>query len=127
MNIVKKITLATVLLLSLQSFAEIRETRTMADVAKSITPGALVVFDLDNTVLEAAQTLGTDQFFSYLVTRGKDAGLNGQDAKELALELATPIQPVTSVRLVENLTRDLVQALQENKFTTVALTARPRA
>jgi phosphoserine phosphatase len=127
MKIVKRIALAAGLLLSLQSFAEIRETATMADVAKAITPGTLVVFDLDNTVLEASQTLGTDQFFSYLVARGKAAGLNAQDAKNLALELSTPIQPVTSVRLVENLTRDLVQALQENDYTTIALTARPGA
>ena len=107
--------------------AEIREVKAMSEVYSSITPGSVVVFDLDNTVLEARQTLGTDQFFSYLVKKAEEAGLRGQDAKDLALLQTTEIQPISPVRLVEESTLGFLRSLQERNVTVFALTARPFA
>lgn len=121
----KMLALLISILTSLQSFAEIKEARSMHEVAGYITPGALVIFDLDNTVLEAVQTLGTDQFFTFLVKKAEAQGLQGHFAKQKALELATPIQPVSRVRLVEGITKNFIRELQTRNYTVMALTARP--
>lgn len=112
-------------LISSQSIAKIQEALSMQEIAKHITPGTLVIFDLDNTVLEANQTLGTDQFFSFLVKKAEASGSQGQAAIDLALLQAGAIQPVTKVRLVEKMTRDFIQGLQAQSYTVFALTARP--
>ena len=109
------------------AFAEIREAKAMSEVFSSVTQGSIVVFDLDNTVLEAKQTLGTDQFFSYLVKKAEEAGLRGQEAKDLALLQAALIQPRSTVRLVEESTLGFLKSLHEKNVTVFALTARPFA
>ncbi|MEI8025959.1 MAG: DUF2608 domain-containing protein [Pseudomonadota bacterium] len=112
---------------SFVAFAEIREVKAMYEVSTSIPSGGVVVFDLDNTVLEAKQTLGTDQFFTYLVKKAEEAGLRGQEAKDLALIQSADIQPISPVRLVERSTLGFLRSLQERNVTVFALTARPFA
>jgi hypothetical protein len=112
---------------SLEASAEIRDVRSMAEVYSSIPQGAIVVFDLDNTILEAKQTLGTDQFFTFLVQKAEEAGLRGQEAKDLAVLQTTGIQPIAPVRLVEESTLAFVRALQEKNVIVFGLTARPAA
>ena len=125
MKLFKKLAVLTSLLISFQSFAVIREALSMQEVAKFITPGTLVIFDLDNTVLEATQTLGTDQFFGFLVKKAVASGMDEKAAKELALKQSRSIQPVTRVRLVEKETREFIQDLQAQNYPVMALTARP--
>ena len=84
-----------------------------------------MVFDLDNTVIEAKQTMGSDQFFGYLVTRAKSQGLEEREALLCALNNATLVQPVTHSQPVETYTPKLIRALQTKNIKTIALTARP--
>jgi hypothetical protein len=111
--------------LPLTSFAEIREAQSMIDALASVDSDTVVVFDLDNTVIEPVQTLGSDQFFGYLVEQGKQTGLTGSQAVAQALAEATPIQPKSKVRTVEALTPRLIRNLQRKGIPTLGLTARP--
>jgi hypothetical protein len=44
----------------------------MADAIKEFNSDTLVIFDLDNTVMMPAQTLGGEEWYDYLVTRYSD-------------------------------------------------------
>jgi FMN phosphatase YigB (HAD superfamily) len=112
---------------SFKAWAEIHEVKSMKEVQNHVTPDSVVVFDLDNTVLEAKQMLGSDQFFGFLVKRAEEAGLQGKDPKKLASLQATNIQPVSEVQFVEEMTLDWVKQLQRQKIKVIALTARPPA
>ncbi|MFL5811955.1 MAG: DUF2608 domain-containing protein [Bdellovibrionia bacterium] len=107
------------------SLAEVREVRSMRDILGFINPRGFVVFDIDNTITEPVQTIGSDQFFSYLVEKGKASGLAEKDAVEQALQQASWIQPITRVKAVESITPALIAHLQRNGVPVVALTARP--
>jgi hypothetical protein len=107
------------------STAEVREARSMRDILGSIRHRSLVVFDIDNTITEPLQTIGSDQFFGYLVEKGKARGLPEKDAVEQALQQASWIQPITRVKAVESTTPALIAHLQRNGVPVVALTARP--
>lgn len=125
MKFIQGFVLTLSLLTGLHSFAEIKEVRSMREVAENIKPGDVIVFDLDNTVFQATQTLGTDQFFSYLVEKAKAQGANEVQAKAWALQQSGIIQPVTEVTAVEVNTPYFINALQTKQFITFALTARP--
>lgn len=127
MNPFKKLISLIILLTSFSTFAEIRETSSMNDITSLLTPGTIIIFDLDNTVLEAQQTLGTDQFFSFLVKKAESNGLSNAAAKDWALEQSFSIQPLTEVRAVEKVTPHLIEQLQRENYTIFALTARPVA
>ena len=97
----------------------------MREVAPAISQNTLVVFDLDNTVIEAGQTLGSDQFFGYLVEKGKAQGLDDKAAVNCALFNASFIQPFTPSIPVEVDTPRFIRTLQANGISVIALTARP--
>lgn len=105
--------------------AETVDLNRMDKALRTVDADTVVAFDLDNTVLQAAQTLGTDQFFGFLVKKAAELGLEGDAAIEWALREATPIQPVTKVQAVEQRTPALIADLQERGITVFALTARP--
>ena len=62
--------------LAAQSVAEIRVTNDMAVIEQEIVPGTLLVFDLDNTVIEGIETVACDQWYDYypkgLVAQGME-------------------------------------------------------
>src|SRR5262249_21763684 len=87
--------------------------------------GDVVVFDIDNTILEPIQTLGSDQWVDHLIERNKEAGLSVEKAVEAALRDWEQVQRVTEVRLVETQTVKLIRKLQFQNVATLALTARP--
>lgn len=109
------------------AWAEIRETQSMQEIIPLIGKDTLVVFDIDNTVLESRQTLGSDQFFGFLVKKATEQGLAGADAIKCALKNASLVQPTSRVRPVEAPTPRLIAEIQKRKIPHFALTARPIA
>jgi hypothetical protein len=105
--------------------AEVRELSHMAEAVRFADPRTLVVFDLDNTVLEAKQMLGSDQFFGYLMDLAKAQGLDEARAKEWALGKASYVQPRTAVQAVEVQTPAFIHGLQRAGIAVMALTSRP--
>ncbi len=107
--------------------AEIRETTSMAEAVIDAQVGDVVVFDIDNTIAEPAQTLGTDQWYEYLVHKNKASGKTEDQAIDEALRDWVRVQKVTSLRPVEEITPTLIQDLLAKKITVLGLTARPTA
>lgn len=84
----------------------------------------LVVLDIDSTILETAQTLGSDAWF--YITRDKllADGMSKEEATKKVFQQWQKIQRVTSVKPVEASTPALIKKLQDGGIKVVALTAR---
>ncbi len=104
--------------------AEIIETNSICRIREYITPESLVIFDIDNTLMEPSQTLGNDQWFYHRLKQHKAAGMNAEDALEKSLAEWYAVQNVTKVRLVEPCAADLIQSLQKDNYTVMGLTTR---
>lgn len=101
--------------------AEVHQASRMQEVLSYLdqTPPerTWIVFDLDNTVIAPAQTLGSDQWFDYMVEK-----LGRVDA---AIDAWSQVQRKTRVKPVESYTPELIRSLQSSGFRVFALTARP--
>lgn len=76
--------------------AEIRESLTMAAVDSLATPGTLVVFDIDNTLIEPTVTLGSDQWFYWYVAELEAAGRTARRAVDEANDVWNRVQSAIS-------------------------------
>lgn len=108
-----------------RSHAEIRESTKMAEVLKEVDEGTLFITDLDNTVVETPQMLGSDQSYDYVVRDLQKKGDSREVAIDKALETWVSVQHVTRVQAVEADIPSLFKGLQERGVTVLALTARP--
>lgn len=125
-------TLTLGLALSLSSFADIKQVATMAEALAPVDADTLLIFDLDNTIIETTQTLGSDQWFEHYLhqqisKRLKDGLPEAKATSEGLLRALTDwksIQRVTSVQLVEQVTADLI-AKHQKTIKVMGLTARP--
>lgn len=84
----------------------------------------LVIFDLDNTLYSPAQTLGSEQWFDYLVKTRIEAGQSKGQAIDSALTDWVSVQRATEVVPTEERTPATLRMLAKRGFTTLALTAR---
>ncbi len=105
--------------------AEIRQIEKMKDALADVSVGDVVVFDIDNTILEPVQTLGSDQWFEYLVKKYEEQGQDHAQAIASSQKDWGLVQEKTEVRLVERDTARLIRRLQLRGITVIALTARP--
>lgn len=125
----KLLTLQSTLSLSLimassVAVASITEIHSMVEVPAHVTKDTLVVFDIDNTLLEASQTLGTDQWFSSVVEDKKAEGLDAKAAEKAAIAIAESVHDVIKARSVESVTAKMVYDLQARGVVVMGLTAR---
>ncbi|KKK63621.1 hypothetical protein LCGC14_2992420, partial [marine sediment metagenome] len=61
----------------------------------------LVIFDLDNTIMEPIQELGSDQWFFHQMKKHENSGLDKNVALDETLKDWYEIQAITKVKLVE--------------------------
>lgn len=100
----------------------------MRSIGRYLAPGrTLVVFDFDNTIIEAAQTLGSDQWFDKTIEGLVARGLDKDMATQRAIQLWTRVQLRTQVRPVERVTPAIIRALQLKGYAVLGLTARPES
>lgn len=111
---------------SLQANAEITELNSYSDLNRESLKGAVVVFDIDNTLLRQEQMIGTHQWGDDFRERAIERGVPEKEARELQLKTFAEVQPFVSVVPVEEKVRDLLAYLDSNKIPHFALTARPR-
>jgi hypothetical protein len=104
--------------------AIILEISTIQDVTQHVDDGALVVFDIDNTLVECSQTLGSDQWFCAQIKQLEERGWTHQQALAHVLEMWTKIQHHTTLRPVETHTAQIVRDLQQAGYPVIALTTR---
>jgi|HubBroStandDraft_4_1064222.scaffolds.fasta_scaffold298758_1 hypothetical protein len=82
-----------------------------------------VVFDLDNTLVESTQDLGSDQWFVKLMEETCRL-LPGKETVELVVAIYYAVQRQVSLKTVEHQTISLITLLQDLNIPIVVLTAR---
>jgi len=104
--------------------AEIVETMHFDTLKEYVDNETLIVLDIDNTLLETKQALGSDQWFYHHFKDYIAQGMSSEEALERALPEWEAIQNLTDVQLVEPGTAQTVAALQEKGYTVIGLTTR---
>ncbi len=110
--------------LAIAANAEIVEISHMDQVYNYLKPNTLIIFDIDNTILEPVQTLGSDQWFRHRIAYWIDHGIDPERALEKALSEWMAVQNITKVKLAEPETARIVKHLQDRGFTVMGLTTR---
>jgi Protein of unknown function (DUF2608) len=96
------------------SRAEIREIKSMSEIISSIDDETLLVFDLDNTLIEPEGNLGSDQWYRYLIRKYVEIdGLSEKDANAKAMKLWNKVQWIIKIKVVENDTPMLIKQQQD--------------
>jgi 3-deoxy-D-manno-octulosonate 8-phosphate phosphatase KdsC-like HAD superfamily phosphatase len=85
---------------------------------------AIVVFDLDNTIVYPGQDLGSEQWFGYMLNQKLAAGMNRQDALAEVLPIYYKVHDHISLQPVEPSSATTISMLQKKGITTLALTSR---
>jgi len=101
------------------------ECKEMEKVIAHPEEGSLFVFDLDNTLIESVQQLGTYQWFCYLCDELIKDGLTAEQANQKAIEMWTKVHSVTEVKPVEKKIPKLLRKIQEVGVVMIGLTSRP--
>jgi hypothetical protein len=104
--------------------AEIFEIQNISQCEPYIQYDSFVIFDLDNTVMEPAQVLGSDQWFSYRIKEHLWDGMSEAEACAVALAEWTSVQLKTSVRPVEPDIVAFIKHLQKRDLVVMGLTLR---
>lgn len=119
--------LCTLLSVISLSHCDIIDVMQMSEVEKYITQDTLVIFDLDNTVMEPVQELGNDQWFYHRFEELKKEGDPHHVLNDL-LSYWHKIMVVTEMKLVESSTPAFIKSLQDQRrFPVMALTTRSMA
>lgn len=84
----------------------------------------LLILDIDNTLMEPTQTLGSDQWFYHRYLSYQKNGEKNEAALDRALSEWTAIQSITKVKTVEDCIATLVSQLQKQKLPIMGLTTR---
>jgi len=96
----------------------------MAEIVPELAPGTLLVFDIDNTLVEPVGNIGSDQWYYYLEKAFRRDGLDEAAADAAAGEAWTKTLGTVKVKPVEALTTALVREQQKRGLKVMALTAR---
>ena len=96
--------------------AEIIEVKQMQEMKTHLKPDTLIIFDIDNCLIEPKQLLGSDQWGSYQIEKYQKQGLSKEEAcKKVQFEF-TSIQNITEVAAVEKTTPAFIQELQKKNY-----------
>lgn len=107
------------------SYAEIRQTDFMKEVLREADGNTLVIFDIDNTLIEPFGQLGSDQWYYFLERKYREIDLLTEDqAYAKAMFVWNRTQEIIQVKAVEADTPDLIKDLQTRGIKTLGLTAR---
>jgi hypothetical protein len=97
----------------------------LREVTAHIRPDTLVILDLDNTVIEPHQTLGSDEWFGASVQRLRAEGKTSEEAEHLAGQNWREVQLHAPMKFVEPETLGWIQKVQAAGNRVLGLTARP--
>jgi len=123
-KLIVSLQLAMWIFASVTATAEIHEIKSMKEITSYITPQTLLVFDLDNTVVEPVQTLGSDQWFEYMVQGFEKSGLTKDVAVQKSIIFWNEIAHHTKIRPVEAITPFIIRQAQAAGIPVLGLTAR---
>jgi hypothetical protein len=100
--------------------SHIIETPHFSDILNYINPNTLVILDIDDTLLLPTQTLGTDAWFLHRLKYHQDN--QAPAALDKALAEWEAIRHLTHVKIVEEGTEKVIEAMQKRGITVMGLT-----
>lgn len=100
------------------------ETSTLSAIKEHLSDSTLIVFDIDNTLLEPVQALGSDQWAWGRLKELKAKGLSESEAFQQTMKEWREVHAITKVRSPESMTPELIQELQNKGYPLIALTTR---
>jgi len=104
--------------------SKILETKNIVDVLSHVDAQTLVIFDVDNTLIEPTQQIGGTAWFTHMLKKFEARGIQEADAIPQIYVLWKEVQQVVQVKTVEKQTVSVVTKLHEKKIKTMGLTAR---
>jgi hypothetical protein len=114
----------SVLYLSISAEAVVVETNNIAQTLEHATKNSLYVFDLDNTVIETSQHLGSDQWVSHMLDRLVSQGKTIQEALADVIPKWIQIHERTEMKLVDPAVSEVLDKLKKKKISCIGLTKR---
>lgn len=115
------------LLLPNSSLTKIIESNTVTEIKNHIGSDlehTLVIFDIDNTLAAPKLEIGSDQWVNYLVAEKMKQGLDMQQAFNAILPTYFHVQFKIAMHPVEDITPKLINELQAQGISVIAITAR---
>jgi hypothetical protein len=103
--------------------AKIVEVSSIRELPAFLEKEMLVVFDIDNTLIEPQQLLGSDQWFDHRIAEYKKTCSSEMAFSKTYVEWVA-IQNLSAMKPVESETIPLLKKLQQEGYTLMALTAR---
>ncbi len=97
---------------------------TILDVNKHYTHETLVIYDLDNTLIQLKQILGSDEWFYYRYNQLTEKYGDRKKALTKAIGEWIAAQTLSEVEIVEEGTALMIRKQQEDKITLMGLTTR---
>jgi Protein of unknown function (DUF2608) len=107
------------------TFLELKESKHILDKLDVLDEGSLVIFDLDNTLIEPHQLLGSDQWFEACLRMNKE-DYGDKLGFELTLDMYNKIHQSVQVKTVEEKTHDLLN-FAAKRHHILALTSRGKS
>lgn len=111
---------------ALKVVSEIHESKQIKDFLAHLNEGdehSFVVLDLDNTVMESIQELGSDQWFVKLMAYAIEISPS-KETEALVLAIYNAVQQRTKMKAVEDDVVSIIKKLQNRGTPVLALTAR---
>lgn len=102
----------------------IQQTHYVREILKYTRFNSLLLFDLDNTLIEAKTALGSDQWFTKLYYEASCTIDNRALAFEMTIAIYHAIQDFIKAQQVEQVSIDLIKAFQDIGLPVIAITAR---
>lgn len=112
-------------ILSLGSLsAEIIEIQSMTEILPYVEPEALLVLDIDETLLTTEQMAGGDRWFEHSIKTWQDQGFSHEEAIVKTFPTYLNLQSATAVRSIECCTPAIIHWIQKQGITVIGLTSR---
>lgn len=101
---------------------EIVETKHFKEIHSHLSPGTLVILDIDDTLLVPVQMLGCDEWFTRRLALHKKEGMSAAASLEASLAEWLAVRHLTEMEMVESGTHEIVRTIQNQGYTVMALT-----
>lgn len=118
----KRFLLVLLLLFTIQIHCEIFEIQHFQEIYSFLTPDTLIILDIDDTLLNTKQMLGSDEWFKLRICQHQKNGLTSHESFEKTISEWEAIRHLTQMELVEPGIDKIIQDLQNEGFLVMCLT-----
>ena len=100
------------------------ESKEIIDILKHANQDALVLFDIDNTLIWAEQEFGSLEWGTYVADRFHKKGFDPREAFQKSYEIYRKIEEIIAYEPVEEMTLHVLNNLNKEGIKNIALTRR---